>query len=128
MYLPGASSPMTLTNSGGRALCLPYYSNGLLSDVDSPLAESSNEAQGQVVTDGYDGLRELTRATWGAGTSDAITATVGYSGTQLVTATMPYTGATRARSIGYDAQGHVAAIVSPVSGTLGQPGYTPRHK
>jgi len=126
-YLPGASSPMTLTNSGGRAICLPYYSNGLLSDVDSPLAERSNETQGQVVTYGYDGLRELTRETWGAGTSDAITATYGYSGTQLVTVTTPYTGATRAWSLGYDAQGRVATIASPVSGTVGQAGYTPAY-
>ncbi len=68
--------------------------------MDNPLAESSNEAQGQVVTYGYDGLWELTRATWGAGTADALTATFGYSGTHLVTITTPYTGATRAWSMG----------------------------
>ncbi len=66
----------------------------------------------------------MTRATWGAGMPDALTATFGYSGTQLVTVTTP---AQHAWSLGYDGQGRLTSITSPVSGTLVQAGYTPAY-
>jgi len=123
-----ASSPSAATNSGGRRLAFAY-ANGLLADAQSPLWQSggAGAAGSQHAAYGYDALRRLTRLTWGAGTSDAITATFGYSGTQLVTVTTPYTGAVRAWTLGYDGQGRVTAFTSPASGTVGQAGYTPAY-
>ena len=42
----------------------------------------------------------------------------------MVTITTP---ATRAWTVAYDGQGRVAGVTSPVSGTAGQPGYTPAY-
>jgi len=117
----------TWSNSGGRAVRISAYGSGLVSDARSPLWQSSGGAQGQFVTYGYNGSAQLTQMTWGAGTTDALTATFGYSGTQLVTVTTPYTGATRPWAIGYDAFGRVSSLTSPVSGTAGQIGYTPAY-
>ncbi len=62
----------------------------------------------------------------GAGTSDALTETFGYSGQELVTVTTPYTGTQpHTWQLGYDPQGRVTRITSPISGQLGQAGYTP---
>jgi hypothetical protein len=119
----GASGPISDTNSGGRALSL-FYSNGLLSDVQSPLWRSSAGAQGQHVTYGYNGSGQLTTLTRGAGTTDTLTTTFGYSGTQLIRVTTPYTQAARTWTLSYDDAGRLA---SPVSGTLGQAGYTPAY-
>jgi len=118
-----ATSPSSVVNSGGRAALLAY-ANGQLADVQSPLWTSSGGARGQHVTYGYNASGQLTSLTRGAGTGDAVTTTFGYSGTQLVTITTP---ANRAWGVGYDASGRVSAITSPVSGTAGQPGYTPAY-
>ena len=62
--------------------------------AQSPLWQSTGgRAAGQHVAYGYNGSGQLTGLTWGAGTTDALTATFGYSGTQLVTVTTPYTQA-----------------------------------
>jgi YD repeat-containing protein len=79
------------------------------------------------VTYGYNGSGQLTTLTRGAGTTDALTATFGYSGTQLISVTTPYTQATRTWTLGYDGSGRLVSITSPVSGTLGQAGYTPAY-
>jgi len=116
----------TWSNSGGRALRLSSYASGLLSDAQSPLWQSSGGAQGQHVTYGYGGPggNQLTTLTRGAGTTDAVTATFGYSGPQLVTVMTP---AGRTWTTGYDPFGRVTSVTSPVSGTAGQPGYTPAY-
>jgi len=95
-----------------------------LADAQSPLWQSSGGAQGQHVAYGYNDAGQLTTTTWGAGTSDALTATFGYSGTQLTTVT---TGANHQWTLGYDAQGRLATITSPASGQVGQAGYTPSY-
>ncbi len=117
-----ATSPNSVVNSGGRAALLGY-TNGQLTDVQSPLWASSGGAQGQHVTYGYTGS-QLTSLTRGAGTSDAQTTTFGYSGTLMTSIT---TAANRVWGIGYDASGRVSNLTSPVSGTAGQPGYTPAY-
>ncbi len=121
----GPSGVTAQTNSGGRTLAVSY-SNGLLSDAQSPLWQSggAGAAGSQHVSDGYNGSGQLTTLTRGAGTPDALTATFGYSGTQLVTVTTP---AGHAWSLGYDGQGRLTSITSPVSGTAGQAGYTPAY-
>ncbi len=121
----GPSGSTAETNSGGRALAFTY-SNGLLSDAQSPLWQSggAGAAGSQHVSYGYNAQGQLTTLTRGAGTTDALTATFGYSGTQLVTVTTP---AGHAWSLGYDGQGRLTSITSPVSGTLGQTGYTPAY-
>jgi len=119
----GSSGPTSEANSGGRALAFSYQ-NGLLADTQSPLWQSSGGARGQHVAYGYNGAGQLTTLTWGAGTSDALTATFGYSGTQLTTVT---TGANHQWTLGYDAQGRLATITSPASGQVGQAGYTPSY-
>ncbi len=119
----GSSGPTSEANSGGRALAFSYQ-NGLLADTQSPLWQSSGGARGQHVAYGYNGAGQLTTLTWGAGTSDALTATFGYSGTQLTTVT---TGANHQWTLGYDAQGRLATITSPASGQVGQAGYTPAY-
>src|SRR5579883_248662 len=122
----GASGPISVTNSGGRTLALTYTA-GLLSELTSPLWRQTSGAQGQRVTDAYTNTNQLASLTWGAGSTDALTATFGYSGTQLVTVTTPYTQAPHAWLIGYDPAGRVVSITSPVSGTQGQAGYTPAY-
>src|SRR5579883_615619 len=122
----GASGPISVTNSGGRTLALTYTA-GLLSELTSPLWRQTSGAQGQRVTDAYTNTNQLASLTWGAGSTDALTATFGYSGTQLVTVTTPYTQAPHAWLIGYDTAGRVVSITSPVSGTQGQAGYTPAY-
>jgi len=119
----GATSPTSETNSGGRSLALGY-ANGQLSDVASPLWQSSGGAQGQHVTYAYNASGQLTGATRGAGTSDAQTTTFGYTGALLTGITTP---AGQTWTLGYDATGRVTSLTSPVSGTAGQPGYTPSY-
>ncbi len=119
----GANGATGEANSGGRALSFGY-SNGQLGDATSPLWQSSGGAQGQHVHDGYNGAGQLTTSTLGAGTSDAVTTTFGYSGTQLTSIT---TGMGRTWSLGYDGQGRVRGVTSPVSGTVGQLSYTPSY-
>ena len=123
----GASGPTSAANSGGRALSFSYTLGGLLNDVQSPLWRSSGGAQGQHVTDGYNGSGQLTTLTRGAGTTDALTTTFGYSGTQLISVTTPYTQATRTWTLSYDDAGRLVSLSSPVSGTLGQAGSTPAY-
>jgi len=43
---------------------------------------------------------------------------------QLISVITPYTQAARTWTLGYDTQGRVSTITSPVSGTAGQAGYT----
>jgi len=119
----GPDGPASEANSGGRALAFSYQ-HGLLADAQSPLWQSSGGAQGQHTAYGYNDAGQLTTTTWGADTSDALTATFGYSGTQLTTVT---TGANHQWTLGYDAQGRLATITSPASGQAGQAGYTPSY-
>jgi len=118
----GADGVTRETNSGGRALAFSY-ANGLLTDAQSPLWQSSGGSQGQHVAYGYTG-NQLTSLTWGVGTTDAVTATFGYSGTELTSVTTPYTQATHMWTINYDGAGRVTSIVSPPADTAG-PGGTP---
>jgi len=118
----GADGVTRETNSGRRALAFSY-ANGLLADVQSPLWQSSGGSQGQHVAYGYTG-NQLTSLTWGAGTTDAVTATFGYSGTELTSVTTPYTQAMHTWTINYDGAGRVTSIVSPPPDTAG-PGGTP---
>lgn len=104
-------APTSEANSGGRTLSFAYQ-NDLLAEARSPLWDASNGVQGQHVTYGYTG-NQLTHLTWGAGTTDALTATFGYSGTELTTITTPYTQAAHTWTINYDGQGRVTSIVSP---------------
>jgi len=120
-----ATSPSGESNSGGRSLAFGY-TNGLLSEAQSPLWQSGGRgaAGSQHVTYGYNGSGQLTTRTLGAGAPDAVTTTFGYSGTQLISIT---TAANRTWALGYDPLGRVVAVTSPASGTLGQPGYTPSY-
>jgi len=118
-----ATSPSNESNSGGRGLALAY-TNGQLSDAQSPLWASSGGAQGQHVTYGYNGSGQIVSMTRGAGAPGAVTTTLGYSGTLLTGITTP---SGRAWQLGYDAAGRVATVTSPASGTAGQPGYTPAY-
>ena len=115
--------PTRETNSGTRYLAL-FYSHGLLDDVQSPLFQSSGGSQGQQVADGYNAGGQLTTWVRGYGSSDAVTTTFGYSGTQLTTITPP---SGRTWLLGYDSQGRLSYMTSPVSGTVGQAGYTPAY-
>ncbi len=118
----GSSGPASMANGGGRSLAFAYQ-NGQVSDVQSPLWQSggASAAASQHVHYGYNGGGQLTTSTLGAGTSDAVTTTFGYSGTQLTNITL---GSGHTWTMGYDAQGRVASLTSPVSGTVGQRGYT----
>jgi len=118
-----ATSPSGEANSGGRALVFGY-SNGQLTDAQSPLWQQggAGAAGSQHVTYGYNGSGQIATRTLGAGTPDAVTTTFGYSGTQLTSITTP---ANRVWALGYDEQGRVSTLTSPVSGTAGQAGYTP---
>jgi len=73
----------------------------------------ASAAGSQHVTYGYNGSGQLTGVTRGAGTGDALAATLGYSGTLMTSIT---TAANRAGGLGYDGQG-----------TVGQAGYTPSY-
>jgi len=131
------SLPTSWTNSGGRALTLAYTSGGLLSDVQSPLWVSSGGTQstagtaGQHVTYAYQG-EQLTGLTRGALTSDAVTDHFAYTGNQLTSVTTPMTmedtlAVTHTWTLAYDSAGRVIGITSPISGTVGQAGYTPAY-
>ncbi len=129
----GTNTPTTETNSNvndhtmGRSLAFTYNAQGLLADAQSPLWQQggAGQAGSQHVTYGYNASNQLTTLTRGAGTSDALTDTFGYQGQQLITVTTPYTQTTRTWTLGYDPQGRVTSITSPISGQLGQAGYTP---
>jgi len=120
-----ATSPASEANSGGRSLAFGY-SNGRLTDAQSPLWQQggTGAAGSQHVTYGYNGSGQIATRTLGAGTPDAVTTTFGYSGTQLTSITTP---ANRVWALGYDGQGRVSTLTSPVSGTAGQVGYTPAY-
>ena len=129
-------TPITDTNSGGRALTLGY-THGLLTDVQSPLWRSSGGtastpgSQGQHVAYTYSG-EQLTAIARGALSSDAATAHLGYTGDLLTSVTTPMTmsgglAVTRTWGLGYDGQNRLTTITSPISGTVGQPGYTPAY-
>ncbi len=126
----GTNTPTGETNSNvndhttGRSLAFTYNANGLLADAQSPLWQQggTGKAGSQHVAYGYNAQGQLTSLTRGAGTGDALTDMFGYSGTQLVTVT---TGAGHQWTLGYDGQGRLTSITSPVSGAIGQAGYTP---
>ncbi len=132
-----ASGLTSVTNSGGRSLALGYY-NGLMTNAQSPLWRSSGGSQGQDTTYGYTNnyLSALAR---GSGTSDATTEYFGYgvqpagaalgfmTAIQTPRATQWNQGAGGAWTLAYDAQGRVISISSPISGTMGQTGYTPSY-
>ncbi len=122
-YTGNALVPSQETNSGGRTLTFATTS-GLLSDMQSPLWQSTGGAQGQHVTYSYNASGQLTSRTRGAGTPDAVTTTFGYSGTQLVTLTTP---SGEAFTLGYNTAGQVVSLTSPATGTVGQAGYTPSY-
>ncbi len=84
----------------------------------------ASAAGSQHVTYGYNGSGQLTGVTRGAGTGDALAATLGYSGTLMTSIT---TAANRAGGLGYDGQGRVVSVTAPASGTVGQAGYTPSY-
>ncbi len=87
---------------------------------------NGRQAGSQHVAYGYvPGTTQLQAITTADGTGQDLTTTFGYSGALLTSVTTPYTQTARTWSIAYDAQGRVASISSPLSGTLGQPGYTP---
>ncbi len=67
----------------------------------------------------------LTGVTQGTGRPEAQTTTLAYNGTQLTCIT---TLAGHIWQMGYDIYGRVASLTSPVSGTVGQPGYTPSYQ
>lgn len=124
------ATPTAYFNSGGRSLSLSYQ-NGQLADVQSPLWRAYNGTNGgQHVTYTYGnganpsctGGAQLCALTLGAGTTDAITETFGYAGNLLTSVT---TGAGHQWALGYDSRGRLATITSPISGTIGQAGYTP---
>ncbi len=123
------SGLISVTNSGGRPLALSY-TNGLLGDTQGPLWRSSGGSQGQHLTYGYTSnyLSALAR---GSGTSDAITEYFGYgvlpAGAAFSFMTAIQTPLNRQWMLGYDAGGRLTSITSPVSGTLGQAGYTPAY-
>jgi len=98
--------------------------------TQSPLWVSggSGRAGSQHVTYGYaPGTTQLQTITTAAGTGQDLTTTFGYSGALLTSVTTPYTQTAHTWSIAYDAQGRVASISSPLSGTLGQSGFTPAY-
>jgi RHS repeat-associated protein len=123
-----AGLPTGLGNSGGRALAFTYQ-NGLLADAQSPLWQSggASAAGSQHVTYGYTNTNQLQTVTWGAGTTNALTATFGYQGQQLVTITTPYTQSPHTWTLAYDPFGRLSSLTSPISGTPGQAGYTPAY-
>ncbi len=125
------SSGITETNRGvgapaGRSLNLYYNAGGRYGQMQSPLwhsgaVDGQGQRLGQDVTYGYNAGGQLTGLTRGAGTADALAAGFGYSGTQMVTVTTP---AGHAWQLGYDSMGRLSSMTSPVSGTVGQAGYT----
>jgi len=124
-----ASGLTSVTNSGGRSLSLSYAS-GLLADTQSPLWRSSGGSQGQHLTYGYT-RNYLSALARGSGTADAITENFGYgvapAGTAFAFMTAIQTPGNHAWSLGYDAAGRLTSLTSPVSGTVGQAGYTPSY-
>ncbi len=126
----GDPGPSSMVNDGGRSIQFLYGANGLLSDVESPLWVSggSGRAGSQHVAYGYaPGTTQLQTITTAAGTGQGLTTTFAYSGALLTRVTTPYTQTAHTWSIAYDAQGRVVSISSPLSGTLGQPGFTPAY-
>jgi len=89
---------------------------------------NGGQAGSQHVAYGYaPGTTQLQTITTAAGTGQDLTTTFDYSGALLTRVTTPYTQTAHTWSIAYDAQGRVASISSPLSGTTGQPGYTPAY-
>ncbi len=130
LQFTGDPGPSSMVNDGGRSIQFLYGANGLLSDVESPLWVSggSGQAGSQHVAYGYaPGTSQLQTITTATGTGQDLTTTFGYSGALLTRVTTPYTPITHTWSIAYDAQGRVASISSPLSGTTGQPGSTPAY-
>ena len=98
---------------------------GQVSDVANPLWRDSGSAQGQRVHYTYNAAGQLTGVTQGAGSPEAQTTTLAYNGTQLTSIT---TAANHTWQMGYDIYGRVASLTSPISGTVGQAGYTPSYQ
>jgi len=113
----GGPGPSSMANSGGRALRFSY-SNGLLSETQSPLWVSGGggQAGSQHVAYGYTpGTTRLQTLTTAAGTGQDLTTTFGYSGALLTSVTTPYTRTAHTWSFAYDALGRVTDITSPVA-------------
>jgi len=130
LQFTGDPGPSSMVNDGGRSMRFLYGTNGLLSDVKSPLWVSGGSGQAGSQHVAYDyapGTTQLQTITTAAGTGQDLTTTFGYSGALLTRVTTPYTPITHTWSIAYDAQGRVASISSPVSGTTGQLGSTPAY-
>ncbi len=114
---------------GVRVVCV-FITLCMLGITQSPLWVSggSGQAGSQHIAYGYmPGTTQLQTITTAAGTGQDLTTTFGYSGALLTRVTTPYTPITHTWSIAYDAQGRVASISSPLSGTTGQAGYTPSY-
>ena len=115
-------NPTGVTSSIGRRIGLTVQ-NDLQTDATSPLWNSSGGTQGQHLSYTYAGLA-LQGITAGAGTVDAQTTTFGYTGALLTSVTTP---ATHIWALAYDSNKRVSTITSPISGTVGQSGYTPAY-
>ncbi len=124
----GPVGPTGETNSGngmpGSGRTLAYtYTNGLLSEVAGPAWQKGGSAVAgsQHVTYAYKNASQLQTVTRGAGTTNASVTRFGYdpTGTQLITITTP---GGHAWVVGYTAEGRLASITSPVSGSV--PAYT----
>ncbi len=128
LHVTGDPGPSSMVNDGGRSMRFLYGTNGLLSDVESPLWVSggSGQAGSQHVAYGYvPGTSQLQTITTAAGTGQDLTTAFGYNGTQLLTITVP---SGRQWALGYDALGRVSRVTSPQSGTVTTaPGYTPAY-
>ena len=123
-------NPTGATANSGRRIGLTVR-NDLQTDATSPLWNSSGGTQGQHLAYSYAGYA-LQGITAGAGTVDAQTARFGYTGGLLTSVTTPLTmtgsmPATHTWTLAYDAQNRISTITSPISGTVGQPGYTPAY-
>ena len=66
----------------------------------------------------------LTGITRGAASTAAATTSFTYTGNLLTSITTP---ATQTWTLAYDSQNRLSSITSPISGTVGQPGYTPAY-
>ena len=121
-----ANVPLILSGRSdytGRRLLFGSTS-GLLTSLSSPWYSSSAGAEGQRLTYAYSGAQR-TGITWGAGTADASTATLHYGASNLLDQLT--TPAQHLWGFGYDASNRLTTITSPISGTVGQPGYTPSY-
>ena len=129
----GTRNPTLIANSGGRALTMTYTAYGLLASTASPQWTSGGAGQmgSQQIAYGYDG-NFLSSMVWGAQSSDQQTAHFRYTGDLMTGITTPMTLAgtlavQRNWTLGYDGSNRLTSITSPISGTVGQAGYTPAY-